>query len=86
VPKRIISGVVVSTKMHKTLVVKVETKFRHPTYKKIVRLYKKYYAHNEDQSIKLGDAVSLIESKPISKTKRWLVSPNIVKKPSLQSN
>ncbi|MCS7338828.1 MAG: 30S ribosomal protein S17 [Verrucomicrobiae bacterium] len=64
-------GVVVSDKMTKTIVVRVERRFPHPRFKKIVRTYKKYYAHDEHEEAKLGDVVRIQETRPLSKTKRW---------------
>lgn len=68
------TGVVVSTKMAKTVTVRVERTFRHPLYGKVVRLSKKYYAHDEKADrFKEGDIVTIVESRPISKLKRWRV-------------
>ncbi len=64
-------GVVVSDKMTKTIVVRVERRFPHPRFKKIIKRYKKYYAHDETQQAKLGDIVRIQETRPLSKTKRW---------------
>ena len=72
-PKRILQGVVVSDKQEKTLVVKVERRFTHPLLKKTVRKSKNYHAHAETKSHKVGDTVSIEETKPISKLKRWIV-------------
>ena len=72
-PKRILQGVVVSDKQEKTLVVKVERRFTHPLLKKTVRRSKNYHAHDENQQFKVGDQVSIEETKPISKIKRWTV-------------
>ena len=72
-PKRILQGVVVSDKQAKTVVVKVERRFTHPVLKKTVRRSKNYHAHDENKAIKVGDAVSIEETKPISKLKRWTV-------------
>jgi small subunit ribosomal protein S17 len=72
-PKRILQGVVVSDKQEKTLVVKVERRFTHPLLKKTVRRSKNYHAHDENQQFKVGDQVSIEETKPISKLKRWTV-------------
>ena len=72
-PKRILQGVVVSDKTDKTVVVKVERRFTHPMLKKTVRRTKNYQAHDETNQYKVGDVVSIEESKPISKTKRWVV-------------
>ena len=68
-PKRILQGVVVSDKQEKTLVVKVERRFTHPLLKKTVRKSKNYHAHEETRSHKVGDTVSIEETKPISKLK-----------------
>lgn len=72
-PKRILQGIVVSDKSHKTVVVKVERRFSHPLLKKTVRQTKKYKAHDEQNVFKVGDLVSIQESKPISKDKSWVV-------------
>jgi small subunit ribosomal protein S17 len=72
-PKRILQGVVVSDKQEKTLVVKVERRFTHPLLKKTVRRSKNYHAHVETKTQKVGDMVSIEETKPISKLKRWIV-------------
>ncbi len=71
-PKRVLQGTVVSDKNAKTVTVKVERKVKHPLYNKIIRRSKKYAAHDE-QGCKMGDVVRIIESAPISKTKRWAV-------------
>ena len=67
------TGVVVSDKMQKTVVVKVDRKFRHPQYDKVVERSKKYYAHNEMDNVKVGDRVTIEETRPLSKLKRWRV-------------
>jgi small subunit ribosomal protein S17 len=72
-PKRILQGVVVSDKQDKTVVVKVERRFTHPLLKKTVRRSKNYHAHDESKQFKVGDVVSIEETKPISKLKRWIV-------------
>ena len=72
-PKRILQGVVVSNKADKTVSVKVERRVTHPVYKKIVRVSKKYAAHDEQNLCQIGDKVKIQESKPISKTKSWVV-------------
>jgi small subunit ribosomal protein S17 len=74
-PKRVLQGVVVSDKQEKTVVVKVERRFTHPLLKKTVRRTKNYHAHDEDSVFKAGDVVSIEETKPISKLKRWVVLP-----------
>lgn len=72
-PKRILTGTVVSDKGDKTIVVKVERKVKHPLYGKIIRRSKKYHAHDEDNSFKAGETVRIEETKPISKLKTWKV-------------
>ena len=72
-PKRILQGVVVSNKADKTVTVKVERRVTHPVYKKIVRVSKKYAAHDEQNKCQIGDKVRIEESKQISKTKSWVV-------------
>jgi small subunit ribosomal protein S17 len=72
-PKRILQGTVVSDKNDKTVVVKVERRFTHPVMQKTVRMTKKYKAHDENNTFKVGDTVLIEESKPISKDKRWVV-------------
>jgi small subunit ribosomal protein S17 len=64
-------GEVISNKMTKTIIVRVERRFPHPTYKKVVTGYKKLYAHDEKSEAKVGDRVRLEETRPLSKTKRW---------------
>jgi small subunit ribosomal protein S17 len=72
-PKRILQGVVVSSKSEKTVVVQVERRFTHPVLKKTVRLTKKYHAHDETNVCKEGDIVRIEECAPISKKKKWVV-------------
>lgn len=64
-------GEVVSDKMSKTIVVRVERRFPHPQFKKIITSYKKFYAHDEKSEAKVGDTVCIEESRPLSKLKRW---------------
>ena len=71
-PKRVLQGVVVSSKNNKTIVVEVERRYTHPLFKKTVRRTKKYHAHNEANTFKEGDRVEIQESAPISKLKRWV--------------
>jgi small subunit ribosomal protein S17 len=72
-PKRVLRGVVVSDKADKTITVRVDRRFTHPIYKKTVRSSKKYAVHDEQNKFKAGDQVQIIESRPISKTKKWAV-------------
>ncbi len=66
-------GLVISNKMDKTVVVKVDRTFRDPKYEKVITRGRKYYAHDESNALSNGDKVLIKESKPFSKTKRWLV-------------
>ncbi|MBI28424.1 MAG: 30S ribosomal protein S17 [Alphaproteobacteria bacterium MarineAlpha5_Bin11] len=72
-PKRILSGVVVSDKSNKTIVVKVTRRVRHSFYKKIIKKSKKYSVHDELNEFKIGDNVKIQECRPISKNKTWNV-------------
>ncbi len=72
-PKKILTGVVISDKPNKTITVLVERKYSHPVLKKVVRVQKKYNAHDENNQYKNGDRVSIIESKPFSKNKKFQV-------------
>jgi small subunit ribosomal protein S17 len=77
-PKRILVGTVTSDKTDKTVTVLVERKVKHPLYGKIIRRSKKYHAHDEKNEFTLGDIVRIEETKPISKTKTWLVKDRVV--------
>jgi len=72
-PKKILTGIVVSDKPNKTVTVLVERKYQHPVLKKVVKVKKKYNAHDENNKFKNGDKVSIIESKPFSKNKKFQV-------------
>ena len=69
--RRSVQGIVVSDSMDKTITVKVETKIQHPVYKKRVNISKKYKAHDENNECAIGDKVSVMETRPLSKDKRW---------------
>ena len=69
--RKVYQGVVVSDKMDKTIVVEVSTTKTHPTYGKRVKYSKKYKAHDENNQAKMGDVVRIMETRPLSKTKRW---------------
>lgn len=71
--RKIKQGVVVSNKMQKTVVIKVERTLRHPKYGKVITRAKKYYAHNEAAPLQIGDKVTIMETRPLSKLKRWRV-------------
>ena len=72
-PRRVLSGVVVSDKADKTVSVLVERRLMHPMYKKFITRSKRYLAHDEDNRCKVGDMVFIEESRPMSKTKSWVV-------------
>ena len=74
--KKILTGVVVSDKPNKTITVLVERKYSHPLLKKVIKVRKKYNAHDENNKFKTGDKVSIIESKPFSKNKKFQVMEN----------
>ena len=74
-------GIVGSDKMDKTIVVKVETKVRHPLFGKITRTTKKYKAHDEQNEAKIGDKVLIAETRPLSKDKRWRLQEILEKAP-----
>ena len=70
-PKRVLTGTVVSDKGDKTVVVRVERRVKHPLYGKIVMQTRKFHAHDERNEAKVGDVVRIVETRPLSKTKRW---------------
>ena len=72
-PKKILNGIVVSDKPNKTVTVLVERKYQHPLLKKVMKARKKYNAHDEQNKFKVGDKVSIIESRPYSKNKKFEV-------------
>lgn len=76
-PKRVLTGTVVSDKGDKTVVVRVERRVKHPLYGKIIKLSKKYHAHDEGNAYKAGEQVRIEECAPISKTKSWTVLDRI---------
>ena len=76
-PKKILTGIVVSDKPNKTITVVVERKYSHPLLKKVIKVKKKYNVHDENNKFKTGDKVSIIESKPFSKNKKFQVMENI---------
>ena len=71
-PKRLLSGKVVSSKSNKSIVVEVTRRVKHKLYKKIIKRVKRYHAHDEDNVYKIGDNVTIQETKPISKMKSWI--------------
>ena len=76
-PKKILTGVVISDKPTKTVTVMVERKYSHTVLKKVIKVRKNYNAHDENNKYKTGDKVSIIESKPFSKNKKFQVMENI---------
>ena len=76
-------GVVVSDKMDKTVIVRVERTVVHPKLGKIMRNYSKFAAHDESDAVRIGDKVRIVESRPLSKTKRWRVV-NVIEKSTIQ--
>tara|TARA_B100000989_G_scaffold158527_1_gene118356 strand:+ start:1847 stop:2083 length:237 start_codon:yes stop_codon:yes gene_type:complete len=75
-PKKILTGIVVSDKPNKTITVMVERKYSHPLFKKVIKARKKYNVHDENNKFKTGDKVSIIESRPFSKNKKFKVMEN----------
>ncbi len=69
--RKVLLGEVVSDRMQKTITVKVERRFRHPVYERVVKRSKKFHAHDEHSQCQVGDQVRIIETRPLSKTKRW---------------
>jgi small subunit ribosomal protein S17 len=78
-PRRVLQGVVVSDRQDKTIVVKVERRFTHPLLKKTVRRSKNFHAHDETNAYRIGDAVAIEETRPVSKLKRWTVMSKVAK-------
>ena len=76
-PKKILTGIIVSDKPNKTVTVLVERKYQHPVLKKVLKVRKKYNAHDENNKFKTGDKVSIIESKPFSKNKKFQVMESL---------
>lgn len=79
--KKRLEGIVVSNKMDKTIVVRVERVVRHPLYGKVMRMHKKYHAHDESNEAREGDRVEILESRPMSKTKRWVLTGIVERAP-----
>ena len=76
-PKRVLTGIIVSDKTEKTVVVKVERRVKHPLYGKIIKRSKKYHAHDEGNEFKQGETVRIEETRPISKLKTWRVMDRV---------
>ncbi len=79
--RKSLSGRVVSDKMDKTVVVKVERFKRHRLYHKVVKVVKRYKAHDEENTCRIGDLVRIVESRPLSKEKRWIVEEIVERAP-----
>ena len=71
--RKVLQGVVTSNAMEKSVVVRVERVKRHPLYGKVIRSFKKHKAHDEGNQCQVGDVVTILESRPLSKEKRWVV-------------
>lgn len=69
--RKILLGEVVSNRMQKTITVEVERRVRHPIYERVIKRSKKFHAHDEQNQCKIGDVVRIVETRPLSKTKRW---------------
>jgi len=82
-PKRVLTGTVVSDKGDKTVVVRVERRVKHPLYGKIIKLSKKYHAHDEGNAFKLGEQVRIEECAPVSKLKSWSVIERVGEAPAI---
>jgi small subunit ribosomal protein S17 len=80
-PKRVLQGMVTSDAMDKTVTVRVDRRFMHPVYKKFITRSKKYAAHDEENSYKVGDVVRIEETRPISKRKSWKVIAVVTRAP-----
>ncbi len=83
--RKVREGVVVSDKMDKTVVVAVETRKVHPLYKKAIRFIKKYKVHDENNDCRIGDKVKIVETRPLSKEKRWRVTEIISKREMVET-
>ncbi len=77
--RKVFAGIVVSDKMQKTIVVSVERKQKHPLYKKLVIINKKYHVHDENEEAKINDRVEIIETRPLSKTKKYRLNKVLIK-------
>ena len=75
-PKRVLNGIICKANNKNTVVVEVERTFKHPIYKKYIKRSKKYHAHDETDALKIGDKVTIEETRPISKLKTWKVIKN----------
>ena len=81
-PRQELVGVVTSAKMQKTIVVKVTRMVQHRIYRRVVRVHKKFYAHDEEREARLGDTVRIVEARPLSKLKRWRLAEIVARRTS----
>ncbi len=77
--RKVRRGIVVSDKMEKTITVKVERKVLHPMYKKYIKRSKKFFVHDEENTARVGDFVEIVETRPLSKNKRWRIQSIITR-------
>ena len=82
--RTILTGKVTSAKMDKTIVVEVQRLVQHPKYRRVMRISKKFYAHDEQRKAKLGDTVRIVSSRPLSKLKRWRLKEVLTQKTSAE--
>ncbi len=82
--RTVLTGKVTSAKMEKTIVVEVQRLVQHPKYRRVVRISKKFYAHDETRQAKAGDTVRIVASRPLSKLKRWRLKEVLTRNASAQ--
>jgi small subunit ribosomal protein S17 len=82
--RQVLTGIVTSAKMEKTIVVEVQRLVQHPKYRRVVRISKKFYAHDEQRRAKQGDTVRIVASRPLSKLKRWRLKEVLTQKASAE--
>jgi small subunit ribosomal protein S17 len=82
--RQVLTGIVTSAKMEKTIVVEVQRLVKHPKYTRVVRISKKFYAHDEQRQAKTGDTVRIVASRPLSKLKRWRLKEVLTRNASAQ--
>ena len=82
--RTVLTGKVTSAKMEKTIVVEVQRLVQHPKYRRVVRISKKFYAHDENRQAKAGDTVRIVASRPLSKLKRWRLKEVLTRKASAE--
>jgi small subunit ribosomal protein S17 len=82
--RQVLTGIVTSAKMEKTIVVEVQRLVQHPKYRRVVRISKKFYAHDEQRQAKPGDTVRIVASRPLSKLKRWRLKEVLTQKASAE--